>query len=239
VKISRTLSGRAGIVLLLAAMIAASAGTARAQTAPMPAHHGFQDTKRWAKIFESPERAKWQKPDEVVKALALKPGDDVADIGAGTGYFTRRFARAVAPGGIATGLDVEPGMVEYMKHDAEKLRLKNYRARLVKPDDPELKPDSVNLVFFCDVLHHVSGRVAYLKRLQPALKPGGRIAMVDFKSSSPIGPPARMRIPPAEAIKEFRQAGYRPVREFHFLPYQYFIEFAPIPGAAEARRPGR
>ena len=230
-RISRSLSGLAGLVLI-AAIFVMQTGVAFAQTAAMPMHHGFQDTKRWAKIFESPARAKWQKPDEVVNALALKPGENVADIGAGTGYFTRRFARAVAPGGIATGLDVEPGMVAYMKRDAEKLGLKNYRARVVKPDDPELAPDSVNLIFFCDALHHISGRVAYLKRLHPALKQGGRIALVDFKASSPIGPPKRMRIAPSEAIGEFKKAGYRPIREFKFLPYQYFIEFAPIHAAA-------
>ncbi len=228
-KISRSLF-RSTALVFIGALFAVRA--ASAQTGPMRMHHGFQDTRKWVGIFESPERAKWQKPDEVVKALALKPGENIADIGAGTGYFTRRFARAVAPGGIATGLDVEPGMVAYMKRDAEKLGLKNYRARVAKPDDPELAPDSVNLIFFCDALHHIAGRVAYLKRLHPALRRGGRIALVDFKPSSPIGPPKAMRIPPGEAIKEFREAGYRPIREFNFLPYQYFIEFVPSRAAA-------
>jgi arsenite methyltransferase len=230
VKISRSPFGSAGFALVAAIFVAI--GVPFAQTGPMPMHHGFENTKRWAKEFESPQRARWQKPDEVIKALALKPGENVADIGAGTGYFTRRFARAVAPGGIAMGLDVEPGMVAYMKRDAEKLGLGNYRARVVKPDDPQLAPDSVDLIFFCDTLHHISGRVSYLKRLHPALRQGGRIALIDFKPSSPIGPPKAMRIPPGEAIKEFREAGYRPVREFNFLPYQYFIEFAPIRAAA-------
>jgi ubiquinone/menaquinone biosynthesis C-methylase UbiE len=206
-----------------------SVSTLRAQ-GPQTADHGFQDTARWAHTFESPERSQWQKPDQVVSALKLGPGQAVADIGAGTGYFTRRFARAVGPSGVVLGLDIEPGMVDYMKADAEKLKLQNYRARLVKPDNPGLAPRSVDLVFFCDVLHHIDDRVAYVSKLQPALKPGGRIAVIDFKKTAPFGPPARMKIPREEMIAEFKQAGYRLVREYQFLPYQYFLEFEPASG---------
>ena len=144
-------------------------------------HHGFSDAAHWAKIFESPERAKWQKPDEVVRALKLRPGQVVIDIGAGTGYFTRRFAQAVAPSGKAVGLDIEPDMVAYMQADAKKLGVKNYDARVVKPDDPELAPGSADLVFFCDTLHHMDNRVAYFRKLAVALRPGGRVAVIDFK----------------------------------------------------------
>jgi len=190
-------------------------------------HHGFKDTGHWAQTFEAPERAKWQKPDEVVSALRLKPGETVVDIGAGTGYFTRRFARTVGPSGHAIGLDIEPGMVDYMKADASKLKLSNYQAQLSKPDDPELAPHSVDLVFFCDVLHHIDDPVAYLEKVDAALKPGGRVAVVDFKKESPIGPPASMRISREQMIGKFNQAGYRLVGEHDFLPYQYFLEFEP------------
>jgi arsenite methyltransferase len=161
----------------------------------------------------------------VVRALELKPGETVVDIGAGTGYFTRRFARAVGPSGEAVGLDIEPGMIDYMKADAMKLGLANYLARLAKPDDPGLAPDSANVVFFCDVLHHVDDRVAYLKKLASGLKPGGRVAVVDFKASAPIGPPASMKISRERMIDGFKQAGYKLVGEHNFLPYQYFLEF--------------
>lgn len=201
--------------------------TADAQVHGGSAYHQFHDTQRWVKIFESPERAKWQKPDEVVRALKLKPGETVVDIGAGTGYFTRRFARAVGPTGKAIGLDIEPGMVAYMKADAKKLGLKNYEARLVKPDNPELAPDSADLVFFCDVLHHVRQRIPYLKKIIPALKPDGRVAVVDFKKNAPMGPPARIKISREKMIAEFKDAGYRLVHEETFLPYQYFLEFSP------------
>ena len=196
-----------------------------AQQNPQSEDHGFRDTAHWAQTFESPERAKWQRPDQVVSALDLKPGQTIVDIGAGTGYFTRRFARAVGPSGKAIGLDIEPGMVDYMNADAKKLKLPNYQARLVNPNDPELVPHSVDVVFFCDVLHHIDDRVAYLKKLRPALKRGGRVAVVDFKKTAPIGPPGTMKIARQDMIAQFNKAGYRVVREHDFLPYQYFVEF--------------
>lgn len=201
--------------------------TAGAQQHAQGAHHGFSDTAHWAAAFESPARAKWQKPDEVVRALNLKPGETIVDIGAGTGYFTRRFARAVGPSGTAIGLDIEPGMVAYMKADAAKLKLSNYEAHLAKPDDPGLAPHSADVIFFCDVLHHIDERVAYLEKLKPALKPGGRAAVVDFEKTSPIGPPPAMRITRSDMIAQFKQAGYRLIGEQNFLPYQYFLEFEP------------
>jgi len=191
-------------------------------------HHGFSDAAHWAKIFESPERAKWQKPDQVVRALKLKPGQVVIDIGAGTGYFTRRFAQAVAPSGKAVGLDIEPDMAAYMQADARKLGVKNYNARVVKPDDPELAPGSVDLVFFCDTLHHLGNRVAYFRRLAPALRKGGRVAVIDFKKKPlPLGPPPEIKLSREQVIGEFHDAGFHVVAEYDFLPYQYFLEFEP------------
>jgi ubiquinone/menaquinone biosynthesis C-methylase UbiE len=213
------------LIFSIAALSVAAA--ARAQEHAPSAHHGFSDVNHWAAVFESPARAKWQKPDEVVRALDLKPGQTVVDIGAGTGYFTRRFAKAVGPSGSAIGLDIEPGMVEYMKNDSRKLGLRNYHARVIKADNPELAPNAADVIFFCDTLHHVANRVAYLKGLIPALKPNGRVAVVDFKKDAPIGPPAKMKIAREQMIEQFSKAGYRLVRSHDFLPNQYFLEFEP------------
>ena len=200
----------------------------RAQEHEPTAHHGFGDVAHWAGVFESPDRARWQKPDEVVQALDLKPGQTVIDIGAGTGYFARRFAKAVAPSGEAFGLDIEPAMIDYMKADAEKQGLKNYHARLVKPDDPGLGPHSADVVFFCDTLHHMDDRVAYFRKLASALKPGGRVIVIDFKKKAlPVGPPPGDKLSREEVVAEFHNAGYRLVRDHDFLPYQYFFEFEP------------
>jgi len=192
------------------------------------AQHDFHDAAHWAKIFESPERVKWQEPDSVVEALDLKPGQTVVDIGAGTGFFTRRFAKAVGPTGRAIGLDIEPSMVDYMKADAKKLHLKNYEARLVARDDPALAPHSVDVVFFCDTLHHIGNRPSYLNKLIPALKPGGRVFDIDFKKEPlPVGPPPEQKLSLPLINAEFHDAGFRLVGKRDFLPYQYFLEFAP------------
>ncbi len=220
---------RATAIAILAATLAlATAHLSSAQVHTDTVHHRFQDAEHWAKIFESPERVAWQQPDKVVETLKLEPGQTVIDIGAGTGFFTRRFARAVAPSGQAIGLDVEPDMVNYMKADAKKLGLKDYDARLVKPDDPALAPNSVDVVFFCDALHHIDDRTAYLKKLLPALKPGGRVIDVDFKKEPlPVGPPPEHKLAREVVIATFHDAGFRLLREHDFLKYQYFLEFVP------------
>jgi ubiquinone/menaquinone biosynthesis C-methylase UbiE len=220
---------RATIVpILVIAIGIAAAGVALAQVAEPSAHHSFSNIEHWAKVFESPERDAWQKPDKVVKALDLKPGETVVDIGAGTGYFTRRFAAAVAPTGRAIGLDVEPAMVEYMRKDARTHKLSNYEPRLVKPDDAELAPASVDVIFLCDAYHHIDNRVGYFHRLIPALKPGGRVVIVDFfKRPLPVGPPPPHKISLTQVKEEMGKAGYKLTRTYGFLPYQYFVQFEP------------
>lgn len=215
-----------GIVIVIS-LIPSCAGTVdRGDHQVMHRHHSFADMERWIALFEDPARAEWQKPEDVVRALDLKPGDIVADIGAGTGYFTRLFAVAVGPGGSAIGLDTEPAMVHYMENDARKRNLDNYTARVVKPDDPELARDSVDVIFICDTLHHIDDRVSYLKAVAKSLKPGGRVVIVDFyKRDLPVGPPPSMKLRVDDVISEFSDAGYRLIRSHDFLPYQYFLEF--------------
>lgn len=188
----------------------------------------FNEIQKWIDIFEDPARAEWQKPEDVVKKLELKPGDTVADIGAGTGYFTRLLAIAVGHKGKAIGLDIEPAMVEYMKGDAKKRGLTNYEARVVKPDDAGLSPQSVNVIFICNTYHHIENRVNYLKRLSKALKPNGRVVIVDFyKKPLPVGPQSvAHKISEEDVKKEFKKAGYRLTKSLDFLPYQYYLEFS-------------
>jgi len=187
----------------------------------------FNEIQKWVDIFEDPARAEWQKPEEVVKKLELKPGGTVADIGAGTGYFTRLFAIAVGHKGKAIGLDIEPAMVEYMKEDAKKQWLTNYEARVVKPDDTGLPSKSVDVIFICNTYHHIEDRVNYLKKLTGALKPNGRIVIVDFyKKPMPVGPQSVAHISEEDVKKEFKKAGYRLTKSLDFLPYQYYLEFS-------------
>ena len=122
--------------------------------------------------FQNYGRDDWQKPDEVLKSMNLEPGDVIADIGAGDGYFTRRFALAVSPGGQALGLEVSSRNVESMKRDADKLGLDNYKAMLVEPDDPGFKPRSIDVVFLCNAYHHLSNRVDYFKKVAARIEEG-------------------------------------------------------------------
>lgn len=176
--------------------------------------------------MERPERDAWQKPDEVVKALDLKNGEVVADIGAGTGYFTRRFAKAVAPDGKVYAVDIAADVLGYLKDRAAKENLPNIVIDISKPDDPLLPGNTIDLAFICDTTHHMENRATYYRTLAPALKKHGRLAIIDYPPGSPHAPhPPDQLVPRSQVIDEAEQGGFKYVREFRFLPYHYFLIF--------------
>jgi arsenite methyltransferase len=187
----------------------------------------FDNIDEWIEAFKEPLRDEWQKPEEVVKSINLKPGDVVADIGAGNGYFTKYFVKAVGPGGKALGLEIIPTAVQYMQYAADKLESNIYEAHLVKPDNPELEPGSVDVVFLCNTSHHIENRVDYFKRLSKSLKKNGRVVIVDwYNKTLPKGFPSVGHGLSKEAvIEEFREAGYNLTQDKDFLTYQYYLEF--------------
>lgn len=187
------------------------------------AQHRFDDAEVWARRFESPDRDGWQKPDEVLAALALAPDALVADIGAGTGYFPVRLAKA-APRGRVYGADIEPSMVAWLEARATREGLENLSAVLAAADDAKL-PEPVDLILIVDTYHHIEQRPAYFERLAASLRPGGRLAIIDFRKDSPRGPPASEKLTPEAVTSELAQAGYRPAQSFDFLPDQYFLIF--------------
>jgi arsenite methyltransferase len=187
-----------------------------------------------ATVAEPDHRDKEQKPDEVVKLMEVKPGQVVVDIGAGNGYFTRRFAAAVGPTGKAIGIEIDSAMVRAMNADARRLNFTNYEARLVPPDDPMLPANSVDTIFLCDAYHHIHDRVAYFAKARQSLKPGGRLVLLDFVRTKDN---TEHSIVKEEVVDELRRAGFRLAQEFDLLlPKQYFLEFEPIP---EGRPPAR
>jgi SAM-dependent methyltransferase len=207
-------------VVIAAAVLLAGAAAAQS---PHTHQHGFGDAERWAKEFDDPKRDAWQKPHEVIGALVLKPDAVVADIGAGTGYFAVRFAHMV-PQGRVYGVDTEPDMVRYLGERAKRQNLPNLLAVAGTPGDAKL-PEKADLALLVDVYHHIDDREAYFRRLRGELKPGGRVAIIDFRKDSPYGPPPAERIAPETAKAELRKAGYVLDREHDFLPYQYFLVF--------------
>ena len=194
-------------------------------------HHGahsrrFDDLAEAIRMFESPQRDAYQKPDEVVAALRLRPTDAVADIGTGTGYFARRMARVVTAGSVVA-VDIEPVLVDHVRSEAARLGLANLTAALGEPDDPKLGPKSVDVVLIVNTLHHIEARPAYLARLGAALRPGGRVVIVDYRMGKlPMGPPDAHKLSPEQVEAEFTQAGYHKIASHDFLPYQYMLEFA-------------
>jgi len=193
-------------------------------------HHSFGDAEGWSKTFDDPERDKWQKPAEVVQALGLKAGMVVADLGAGTGYFSRYLSEAVSPGGMVLAIDVEPSMVQRLGERAQREKLSNLVPVLGLPDDPFLPKGRVDRVLIVDTYHHIDSRLEYFSRMRQAMNPGGRVAIVDFqKRPLPVGPPPEHKLDPAFVQEEMRQAGWKLTEEKDFLPYQYFLIFEPIP----------
>jgi cyclopropane fatty-acyl-phospholipid synthase-like methyltransferase len=140
------------VFLIAFAGAALAALPARAQS-PHTHEHSFGGAEKWAKVFDDPERDAWQKPHEVIQALALKPDSVIADIGSGTGYFSMRFAHMV-PNGKVYGVDIEPDMVKYLAERAKREGLENVTAIAGAPGDPRL-PEKADLIILVDVYHHV------------------------------------------------------------------------------------
>lgn len=212
-----------------------AAQTAGADAPKAHGNHRFTDAKTWSKRFDAPERDAWQKPDAVINRLGLTPEMRVADIGAGTGYFTVRFARAL-PKGHVIGADLEPAMVDFMVARAAKAGLTNMTAIAVPPTAPRL-PEPVDLIFVCNTWHHVHDRGAWLAGAASQIKPGGRLAIVDYKPGvdSP-GPPQQMRLAADQVIADMQAAGFTLAeRDDALLPRQYMLIFnaPPAPGTAK------
>jgi arsenite methyltransferase len=181
--------------------------------------HGQRSAAEWERLLENPKRDAWQQPGQVIAALRLRPDEVVADLGAGSGYFTRRFVPVVKS---VYAVDVDPALLAIITRS----KAPNVVPVLAAPDDPRLPLDAIDTIFICDVLHHIANRPAYYVKLQQALRPGGRVVVVDFhKRPLPVGPPIAMKLSESEVINEFTSAGFRLSQRYDELPYQYMLEF--------------
>ncbi|MGE5218620.1 MAG: class I SAM-dependent methyltransferase, partial [Chloroflexota bacterium] len=189
--------------------------------------HGLHnDPKAYIGALEDPKRDRYQKPHEVLTALDLKPGEVVADIGAGSGYFTFLLARHVGETGKVYAVDISPDMILYLNRRIRDLGVTNVASVLADEDDPLLPADSVDRFFFCDSWHHIENQTKYLSVIRKLLKPNGEIVVIDFhKKELPIGPPLRMKVAREDLIKQMEAGGFRLAKEYKFLPYQYFLVF--------------
>jgi predicted methyltransferase len=185
--------------------------------------HAFADPAGRAKAWNDPARDAWQRPDEIVTALALAPGATVADLGAGTGYMVAHLSRAVGEDGTVVAVDASAEMVAYLTKRSADLGPARIVPRKVGPDDPELQPASVDAVLTLDTWHHVTGREAYARKVYAGLKRGGRVVVVEHTVESEVGPPAAMRLAPAQVARELGAAGFRTEVVRETMPRHYVV----------------
>ena len=187
-----------------------------------------RDPMSYIGALEDPKRDAYQKPHEVLTALNIKPGEVIADIGAGSGYFTFRLAHFVGAKGKVYAVDVSPDMIRHVNRRIRETKASNVVSILADADDPLLPDQSVNRFFICDVWHHVENQTKYLSLMKKMLKPGGEIVLIDFhKKELPFGPPMQMKIAREDMIKQMAANGFGLSKEHTFLPHQYFLVFAP------------
>jgi SAM-dependent methyltransferase len=228
---------RIGVAALVLAVLAVAisarrpAAAQRPSASPSPSvaaeegqYGNPPDLDTYIAQLSSPARDAWQKPDQVVTALALKKGQTACDIGSGPGYFTLRLARAVGPKGFVYAIDVEARMLQALRDRLDKAGVRNVAPVLAVADDPLLPPAACDLVLVVNTYHHFPDRVAYLARLRRALKPGGELVNIDYlRQPTPIGPPPDHRVAKETFLEEAKTAGLTLAREPSFLPYQYFL----------------
>jgi 2-polyprenyl-3-methyl-5-hydroxy-6-metoxy-1,4-benzoquinol methylase len=194
----------------------------------------FAETEKYIEFLERPDRARWQRPEAVVAALHLTGAETVADVGAGSGYFTFRFAKAL-PRGKVIAIDIDPEMVRHVHHKVLSEGISNVEVVLSDAADPAVSA-AADVVFLCDVVHHVAGREAWLRRLFSEMRPGARLVVVEFKEGRlPQGPPEAVKIPRAQLTALLRGAGFvLEADDPKLLPYQTFLVLEkPVqPGAA-------
>lgn len=183
-------------------------------------------------MLERDERKEFQKPDEVMAALEIRSGETVADIGAGSGYFTIPIAKAVGKDGTVLAIDISQHMLDYLERRLEAEQLENVELRRVERDDPELPEGGIDLILMVDTIHYImsSGeRTAYAKKLREGLAPGGRVVIIDYIpkpwEERPWGPPPEQHLSKETLNEEMAGAGLMVVKEYDFLPEQYFVVY--------------
>lgn len=185
--------------------------------------HDFSRAEEWSARFDSAERKAWQKPEEVAALLEIEPGMTVVDLGAGTGYFLSYLSAAAGEDGRVLALDPEADMIRFIGERARREGLGNVEPRRIPYDDPELESGSVDRVLIVNTWHHIEDRSVYSEKLFAALKPDGRVYVVDFSKDSPSGPPVADRLEPAAVIGELGGGGLVAGLIEETLPRQYVV----------------
>ena len=193
----------------------------------------YDDPKKALAAMDDAKRDAWLMPERVVRSLGIdNKGGVIADIGAGSGYFSRRLAGEV-PGGTVYAVDVDDEFRGYIEHNRESWGTPNIEPHLAFYDDPALPEHGIDLVFVSNTYPYLRSRVSYFKKVRSALKPGGRLAVINFKPDADVpdntAPAPQFRTPRETVITELQAAGFVLEREETYLPYQYFLLFKLAP----------
>jgi len=182
---------------------------------------GCTDIKRWA--YASGDRDSWQQSERVIESLVITPGNQVADLGSGGGYFTFHLARAAGDTGRVFAVDVDKGMNEALRAEVEERNASNVEIVQATYDDSHLSPMSIDLVFTSNTYHHIEDRIGYFERIAAALVDGGRVAIIDYRPEGFFQ--RRHSTSPAMIRAEMEAAGYSLAAEFDYLERQSFQVF--------------
>lgn len=177
-------------------------------------------------MLEGPDREAWQRPDQIMDALGIGDGSVVADLGAGGGWFTVRLAKRVGPNGIVYAEDIQPQMIEAIQRRVQREGLRNVETVLGAADHPSLPRERLDAALMVETFYEVEDRLSLLTNVRAALKPGGRLGIVEYKADGGgPGPPIEQRPPSTQVIRAVEAAGFRLLRQEQFLPYQYLLVF--------------
>jgi len=213
----------AALAIVAGAMLVASP---HAQNQQQGGHPGRLFPPSDLGLLDAPDRDLWQRPDQIMDAMGIADASIVADVGAGSGWFTIKLARRVGPRGTIYAQDVQVEMLNAITRRVQREGLQNVRPILGRGSDPRLPARSLDAVLVVDAYHEIEDRVTMLANIARALKPQGRIGVVDFKlDGTGPGPAPEERVSPDVVVKDAERAGLRLIRQEPFLEYQYFLIF--------------
>jgi ubiquinone/menaquinone biosynthesis C-methylase UbiE len=216
--------------LLAAALAAAAAGQQTITPTAKELNKEFDaDAAKWTERFEHEGRAIYDKREAILDAMGLKPGMDVADIGAGSGLISRLIAKRVAPGGTVYAVDISKNMIDHIQATAADEHLTNLKAVLGDPHSPKLAPHSVDVVCIIDSYHHFEYPADMLAEIKRALRPDGILMLIDFKRIEGVSREYILKMVRAGEgtfTDEFQNAGFDLVeRRDDMFPENYLLRF--------------
>lgn len=225
---SRRGSGIARSILAIgAAGIVAAALLTPAHAQSRPRRQGRLFPPQDLGLLEAPDRDLWQRPDQIMDAMGVADASVVADVGAGSGWFTIRLARRVGPRGVVFAQDVQREMLDAVARRVQREGLTNVRTVLGRGSDPRLPAGALDAVLIVDTYHELDDPDSMLRNIARALKPQGRVGVIDFKHDGlGPGPALEDRVDPEQVVRDAEAAGLRLVRRETFLPYQYMLVFS-------------